>query len=128
MKQALIILAIAPLAACGGLIEPLSAEQRLARSVDNFNNSWERSDIARQLPGSKMAARIDNGDTLVLMVDNLPVGNRTFDPNAVRKTMRPTLCDDSDFRELMDAGIKVRFEMTSNFGKPLPAVQFARCG
>ncbi len=115
------------LSACGALT-PMTPEERLAYSVKHFNSEAATAEMDKQLPGSKMAARVDNGDTLVLMVTNVPTGNRTFDPNTLRKVMRPTLCDDRDFRQLMEDGINVRFELTSNFGKELPAVQFARCG
>ena len=113
-------------AGCGDAFEPLSAEEKLARSVERFNRNGGDV-VADALPGSSTKARIDGGVTLVLMVSNVPSGTRTFDPNAVRKAMRPSLCSDDDFRAMIDQGIKVRFEMTSNFGKELPAVQFSRC-
>ena len=75
-----------------------------------------------------MKARIDDGKTLVLIIGNVPLGNTTYDPNAMRKTLRPQICGSRNYRELIEDGGKVRVEMTTNYGKELPAVQFARCG
>lgn len=85
-------------------------------------------EIGKDFPGVTMKARVDETDTLVVMLGNVPLGNRTYDPNAVRRSLRGEVCSDRHLRELIANGGKVRLEMTTNFGKELPAVQFARCG
>ncbi len=95
--------------------------------VRDINESGS-AEISKQIPGATMKARIDDGKTLVLMIGNVPLGNTTYDPNAMRKTLRPQICGSRNYRELIEDGGKVRVEMTTNYGKELPAVQFARCG
>lgn len=110
------------LAACADA--PL--EQRLAESVQRFNESEARN--APSSPGAlTRTVHIEGGDTLVFKLDNIPTGNTSFDPNAMRKSLRAEFCEDRAMRELLEAGVKVRFDLTSNYGKELPSVKFARC-
>lgn len=122
-KSAIGIVALA-LAGCGVIGQPQSLEQRLGDAVERFNN--DTSSLGKGFEGTTRKARLE-GDTLVFMIANLPTGNETYDPHAMRRILRPEMCDDSDFRELIEDGVKIRFELTSNFGKELPAIQFARC-
>ncbi len=112
--------------ACGGIVDQRSAIEQLPDVVDAINRDGN-AEIAKQLPGAVVTARIDDGDTLVIMMGNVPLGNTTFDPNAVRKTLRPQVCGSENYRELFEEGGKVRVEMTSNFGKEMPAIQYSRC-
>lgn len=115
------------LAGCGGVFDERSTLEVLPDVVRDINRSGS-AEIAKEIPGVTMKARIDDGSTLVLMMGNVPVGTSTYDPNAVRKALRPQVCGSRNYRELIEGGGKVRVEMTTNFGKELPAVQFARCG
>ena len=90
-------------------------------------NAGEADYLFKEMPGVELSARIDEGDTLVLKVENLPTGNQTYDPNLMRKQLRPEICGEGAFRQLIDEGGRLRFEMVSNTGKELPAIQFARC-
>lgn len=96
----------------------------VVRAVNNGSADYLFADI----PGAKVSARVDPGDTLVLKVTNVPTGNQTFDPNAVRKALREEVCEHGSYGQLIAQGGKVRFEFVSNFGKDLPAIQFAHCG
>lgn len=111
---------------CGGLVEQRSTLEMLPDVVDGINRTGS-SELSQQIPGATMKARIEDGSTLVLMMGNVPLGNQSYDPNALRRTLRPQVCGSDDFRELIDEGGKIRVEMTTNFGKELPAIQFARC-
>lgn len=90
-------------------------------------NAGEADHLFEEMPGVEVSARIDEGNTLVLKARNLPTGNQTYDPNRMRAELRPEVCADGAFRKLIDEGGRLRFEMVSNTGKELPAIQFARC-
>lgn len=101
-------------------------DQRLAEAVQRFNDSEARN--APSSPGAlTRTAGIEGGDTLVFKLANMPTGTTSFDPNAMRKSLRGEFCEDREMRELLEAGVKVRFDLTSNYGKELPSVKFARC-
>lgn len=91
-------------------------------------NNGSADYLFEDIPGAKVSARVDDGDTLVLRVTNVPTGTRTFDPNPIRNALRPEVCKSSSYGDLIAAGGKVRMEFVSNFGKELPAIQFAHCG
>ncbi|MEO1731976.1 MAG: hypothetical protein AAFR64_14740 [Pseudomonadota bacterium] len=119
-------LALSMLVAGCGVLQPQSLEERLADAVVEFNES-EAASVANGATRTRREARLDGDDTLVIAITNLPTGNSTFDPMAMERSLRPEFCDDAEMRELIEAGIRVRFELTSNFGKELPSVQFNRC-
>ncbi|MEM7780721.1 MAG: hypothetical protein AAF697_10050 [Pseudomonadota bacterium] len=127
MYRFLVLSTAALLASCGDFPGQKGAIESLPDVVREINESGT-SELAKDIPGATMKARIDDGDTLVLMMGNIPSGNRSFDPYTVRKTLRPEVCASDNYRQLFEEGGKVRVEMTSNFGKELPAIQFARCG
>lgn len=126
MKSIQILALALLLMGCGGLVgEPKSTEARLAAMVERYNEVQASAKTDDQ-SGAQRHARIEGGNTLVIEITNVPTGNSTFDPNAMRKSLRPEICDDL-MRELLDAGISVRFDLTSNFGKKQPSVHFSRC-
>ena len=90
-------------------------------------NNGSADYLFKDIPGAKVSARVDEGDTLVLKVSNIPTGNRTFDPNAIRAALREEVCKSGSYGQLIKQGGKVRMEFVSNFGKELPAIQFAHC-
>lgn len=126
MKKSILVAGIVSLSACGGVVDNRTALEKLPDVVEMINRDGT-TEIARDFPGVRAAARIDDGDTLVIMMSNVPFGGRTFDPNAVRRSLRPQVCGSENYRELFEAGGKVRLEMTSDHGKELPAIQYARC-
>lgn len=91
-------------------------------------NAGSADYLFADIPGAKVSARLDEGDTLVLKVTNVPTGTRTFDPNTIRAALREEVCKGSSYGKLIEQGGKVRMEFVSNFGKELPAIQFAHCG
>ena len=98
----------------------------MADAVQRYNAAEARS--TESGPGIvTRRALLEGGDTLVFKLGNMPTGNTTFDPYAMRKSLRPELCDDAGLRELVEQGVKVRFDITSNYGKELPYIQFTRC-
>ena len=114
------------LAGCGGVPSGPVTDQEMAQVVREINR--EGAEIfADEFPGMTGQARLDPDNILVLMLVNTPTGKRTYDPNALRRLLRPQICEDGNFRRLIDNGWKVRLEMTSNMGSELPAIQFARC-
>ena len=123
MKTWVVFAILAVLAACspGVSKENLPA---VVRAVNNGSADYLFADI----PGVKVSARLDPGDTLVLKVANVPTGTRTFDPNAIRKALREVVCNSGSYGRLIEQGGSVRMEFVSNFGKELPAIQFAHCG
>lgn len=112
------------LAGCGGGGAD-SLESDLADAVRAINEGGGQS-IGGEFPDSKLNARME-GDTLVLIMSNAPMGKRTFDPNVLRKTLRPEICGSAEYRRLIEAGYKLRVEIVSNTGHRLPPVQYARC-
>ena len=127
MKTWLTIACIPLLAGCGNMLVGEVTPELLPDVVEEINEHGTL-EIGKEFPGVTMEARLDNEDTLVIMMGNVPLGNRTYNPNAVRRLLRGEVCNDTVLSELIANGGKVRLEMTSNFGKELPAVQFARCG
>ncbi|WP_299194745.1 hypothetical protein [uncultured Erythrobacter sp.] len=127
MKFWTVVPLAACLAGCGNMLIGEITPEVLPDLADEMNERGTL-EIGKDFPGVTMHARVDSGDTLVVMMGNVPLGNRTYDPNAVRRLLRSEVCSDSNLSELISNGGKVRLEMTSNFGKELPAVQFARCG
>ena len=127
MRKICIALAMGGLVTgCGGAFEQRSTLEVLPDVVAEINRSGT-AEIGKQMPGVTMKARIDDGKTLVLLMGNVPMGNQSYDPNALRKTLRPEVCGSDNYRDLIEDGGKIRLEMTTNFGKKLPAIQFARC-
>lgn len=124
MRILILVSILFAVSACGGLIGEPSPREILPKVVDRINR--EGADIV-DLPGVTVSAQIEHDDTLVLMMDNVPLGNTSYDPYTVRKTLRPQICGEENFREILKAGFKIRFEMTSNHGKKLPAIFFASC-
>ena len=117
---------VVALAGCGGVPSGPVTDQEMAQVVREINR--EGAEIfADEFPGMTGQARLDPDNILVLMLVNTPTGKRTYDPNALRRLLRPQICEDGNFRRLIDNGWKVRLEMTSNMGSELPAIQFARC-
>lgn len=114
------------LAGCGEMMMGEVGTDILPALVDEINQNGTH-EIAKQIPGATIKARLEGDDLLVLMVGNVPTGNQTYDPNALRRLMRGEVCKDRHLAELIRNGGKLRIEMTSNFGKELPAIQFARC-
>lgn len=113
----------AALTGCGPSVSKDSLPE-VVRWVNDGNMDYLFAD----LDGTDISARLDPGDTLVLKVTNLPTGTQTYDPNALRKMLRSEVCEPGTFGRLIEQGGKVRFEFVSNFGKELPAIQFAHCG
>lgn len=111
------------LASCG---EPRSLEAELAQAVREVNAGGGQT-FGSEMAGAKLNARIDNGDTLVLVMSNVLSGSRTYDPNAIRKDLRPNVCGEAHYRRIIDGGFKLKIEMISNTGKELPPVIYARC-
>lgn len=120
------LLGAAALSACGsGIGGGRTLEETLDGAAAHMNRNSAK--IVGNLPGSKMTARVENGDTIVLRLTNVPSGTQTYDPNAVRKMFRPEFCNKTLYNKVFAKGGKVRLELVSNFGKELPAIQFARC-
>ena len=126
MKIWAAIAAIPLLAGCQDMLMGEVTPELLPDLVEEINTHGTL-EMGKQFPGVTMKARVDNADTLVIMMGNVPLGNTTYDPNAVRRLLRSEVCEDGNLRQLIDNGGKVRLEMTTNFGKELPGVQFARC-
>lgn len=125
MAKWIVLGVLALLPACG-MLENKSAIEVMPDVARNINESGT-AEFAKIFPNATMNARVDNGDTMVLIMGNMPLGNETYDPMALQKLLRPKLCATQNFRDLIAEGGKIRVEMTSNFGKQLPAIQFTRC-
>lgn len=123
MKYWVAIAGTAILAACS----PGVSEDNLPAVVAAVN-SGSADYLFKDIPGAKVSARVDDGNTLVLKVAGVPTGTRSFDPNPIRKALRPEVCKSSTYGKLIESGGKVRMEFVSNFGKELPAIQFVHCG
>jgi hypothetical protein len=119
------------LTACGGpILGPGTLEDKLAVGAD-YTNTYGTEQMRRQIGPSfgkaSVSARVDNADTLVVMIEGLPSGNATWDPNVMRKRLRPEMCSEPVYHELFGAGGKVRLEVISNIGRELPAVKVSSC-
>ncbi len=123
MKYWFLIAAAVAIAACS----PGVSRDNLPAVVAAVNNG-SADYLFEDIPGAEVSARVENGDTLVLKVTNVPYGTRTFDPNPIRAALRPEVCNADSCGKLIEQGGKVRLEFVSNFGKELPAIQFAHCG
>ncbi|MCB2085940.1 MAG: hypothetical protein H6920_05645 [Sphingomonadaceae bacterium] len=126
MRIAITAACAATLSACG----PGVTEQNLPEMLEgaaNFINTDGQSMMSDEIGNARISARAEGGDTLVMRIENIPTGSYTFDPDAMRKMMRPHVCDQSGNRSVIDAGGKFRIEMISNTGKASPPFTIARC-
>ncbi len=126
MKSAILGLGLLALTACGAVADNRSMTERLPDIADYLNRNGNPK-LTAEFPNATIGARVDEGDTLVIMVGNIPTGSTAIDPNALRKLWRPLVCGEEHYRQLFSEAGKVRMEITSNFGKKLPPVQYARC-
>ncbi|MEP2552218.1 MAG: hypothetical protein ABJH26_13055, partial [Marinomonas sp.] len=83
MAKWMVLGALALLPACG-MLENKSAIEALPDLADKINESGT-IEAAKLFPNATMNARVENGDTLVLIAANAPLGTSTFDPMAVQK-------------------------------------------
>lgn len=131
MKRSLVLFGFLALAACGGpILGPGTLEDKLAIGADYANTHGTqqmRAQIGPSFGKASVSARVDNGDTLVVMIENLPSGKATWDPNVMRKKLRPEMCREPVYHEIFGSGGKVRLEVTSNIGQELPAVTVGSC-
>nr|WP_137677363.1 hypothetical protein [Parerythrobacter lutipelagi] len=126
MRIVTISVLAATLTACG----PGVSEQNLPQTLEgaaNFINTDGQAMLAGEMGNAQVSAAAEGGDTLVLKIENLPTGNQVMDPNVMRKMLRPSICDNSGNRSVIDAGGKFRVEFISNTGKASPPVTIANC-
>lgn len=126
MKQLMVAAGALALAGCGALAAPMTLEESMQDAADFFNKNGA-SFLPKEIEQAKVSARVEDGEIMVIRLENIPTGNATFDANYARKMFRPKLCEQSSSRKIIEQGGKIRVEMRSNIGKELPSVQVARC-
>ena len=126
MNHWIIALSTTTLAGCGAIAAPMTLKESMQDAADFFNVNGA-SFLPGEIAQAKVSARVEDGDTMVIRLENMPTGHATYDANYARKMLRPKLCDTRSGRNMIEQGGKIRVEMRSNIGKELPPVQIAHC-
>ena len=126
MKNVSVLVMAGLLAGCGSASAPPTLDETLAGAASHFNRGG-LSLINEELGATSMSARVENEDTLVMLVEGINTGRMTFDPQAMTRLMRDNICEDSWNRRVFESGGRLRIDFVSNFGHELPSIYFARC-
>ena len=127
MRLAILAVTSVALASCGqAQAGPDAVKNSIKRAAASFN-SQAPDLLGEEFGSTKVSSRIEGEDTLVLRIANAPVGDKSFDPNFVRKMMRPKVCETGEIRDIIDRGGRLKIELVSHIGAEFPPVLFSRC-
>lgn len=124
MRSVLVLCSTVLLASCGFM--PASnetLEESLLGAAEYVNGDGQS--LLADFPG-RISARAE-GDVLIIRFEDLPTGSHIFEEAALRRQLRPLVCDEAENREVIDRGGKFRVEMISNIGTVAPPVTIAHC-
>ena len=128
MRLPIVLLLPALLTACDFMpLTPATLEREVEQAAEYINADAHEA-LASEIGNAKVSAVAEGGDTLVIKLENLPLGNQQMNPTYMRKFMRSSVCDDPSSRRVVEAGGKFRIEMISNTGKASQPVTIAHCG
>jgi len=121
MRTAVVILLASTLVACG--MKTDTPEDRAATMASLFNKT---KGLTAGAAADDLSARAE-GKTMVLTFKNAMEDGVVIAPDEARTAITPLVCNDKNYRKILDQGVGIRVEMFTKGGTAVPPVSVDKC-
>lgn len=122
MRTAIAIMLAATLTACG--MKTDTPEDKAATMASLFNKTKGLS-VGGEM-ADDLSARAE-GKTMVLTFKNAVEDGVTISEEEAKTGITQLVCGNKNYTQILDQGVRLRVEMFSKGGKPVPPVQIDSC-